>query len=158
MTATCELAGGSRKLLVHPRMIAATCAGSVLLAFLSYRAGLAAIPPGCLRGSLLHALPALVCFPAFAVVLMAAMGGVFYRLRPRPSVAELVWAQAIGMALGHAALFGVYAAVYAAADVPPACASPSLAELAVIALCQLVHVVQMVRRAIRVTAVFQEEV
>jgi hypothetical protein len=145
------------KLLAHPLSIAASCAGSVLLAVLSYRMGLAAIPPGCLRGSVFQALPAIVSSAAFAAALTAAAGGVFYRLRPEPSLAELVWGETLGVALIHAALFGVWFAVYAAADLPPGCGSPSAAELAIMGLCQLAHVALLVRRAVQVGALYRED-
>jgi hypothetical protein len=144
------------KLLAHPLSIAASCAGSVLLAVLSYRAGLAAIPPGCMRGSMFQVLPAIVSSAAFAAALTAAAGGMFHRLRPEPSLAELVWGEALGVALIHAALFGVWFAVYAAADLPAGCGSPSMAELALVGLCQVAHVGLLVRRAEQVGALYRE--
>lgn len=138
---------GLPKSLAHPACIAASCAGSTLFAVLSYRALLAAIPPECLRASLVRILPAIACMMIFVVVFAAAVTGVLYRLRPTPSWSQRVWSPVAVGAATQAALFAVYMVAFAGADIPAGCESPSLIDLSVLGLCQLAYVIFLVRSA-----------
>ena len=138
---------GLPKLLAHPLTIAVSCAGSALFAVLSYRALLGAIPPDCMRASIMRILPAVASMVVFTVAFTVAETGVFYRLRPNPSWSQRVWATAIGAAVTQAALFAVYMAAYGAADIPARCESPSLMDLSVLGLCQLAYVSFLIRSA-----------
>jgi hypothetical protein len=151
-------AGGLTQVLAHPLTIAASAGGAVVFGFLSFKASLAAIPPGCMRGSVLAALVPIVTMMVCAVALMSFAAGVLYRLRPNPSWTEIVWAEALGPTLTHIVTFGVCVAVYLAADVPAGCGSPSFAELGIIGLGQLAHIAFLMRRAARVAAWAREDV
>jgi hypothetical protein len=158
MTALRERVDDLPRLIAHPLTIAVSCAGSALFAVLSYHAALSAIPPDCMRTSLIRALLPALCMGMFAFSLIVALGGIFHRLQPNPSWASLAWAPAIGQSIMHAAMFALCAAVYAAADVPAGCGSPSFVELGIIGLGQLAHIAFLMRRAARVAAWAREDV
>lgn len=139
------------RLLAHPVTIAVSCAGSALFAVLSYRSLLAAIPPECMRASLVRILPAIASMMVFMVAFAAAAAGVLYRLRPAPSWSERIWGAALGAAVTQAALFAIYMSAYAGADIPAGCESPSLIDLGLLGLCQLAYVTYLVRNAHRRT-------
>jgi hypothetical protein len=140
------------KLLAHPLAIAVTCVGSAVFAVLSHRALLAAIPPDCMRASVLRILPAIACMMVFTVALAAAGAGVFYRARPNPTWSERIWATVIGPAVTHGALFTLYMTAYLTANIPAGCESPSLIDLSLLGLCQLAHVAQLTWNARRLTS------